>query len=785
LIRQTTGTMPDGICSRPLSPEIRVYAVLTVGLIGLTACGRDANSYIERGNRFFSARKYDDADLLYRKALQKDPKSGDAHYRLALVDLERGNPAEAYSELGAAVDLMPESVPAAFQLGRLALNLYNSDPSHPAELFLRARTSASQLLGKQVTGYEGNILWGEIELTDRKPAEAATSLRTALRAKPGDPDATLGLARALVEDNQIDAGIDLARQLAGESKTFGPAYDFLFSQYLQAGNVADAENILKLKVANNPKQAALILELGRYYATAKRPADVAVTLERLTGNPDDFPDGFLLAGDFYAASGEPELALAEYQAPLSKAPKGKSVYRRKMAAILAAQKKWPGVYEQLQECLTENPDDQEAKYMRAVAWLDEGKPENLNPAIAELSAQAAARPQNAILHFQLGNALARRGNQDGARREWSSAARQNTLYLPPRFALAQMDLVQGKPLDALAVAEEAVAIAPLDEQSLALRVDCQIAAGQFQRARSELSRLIPEFPHSGSMRVAEGALALAEKRYPDAERIFEQLASSGVGDPSVVSGLTQALLGQKEPAKALQTLQEALKREPGSLNLRQVLAQAAMSTGKYDIAVEQYKQLVAATPSSVEIQRGLAAAYQARGSTAEAIGILEQTVQRDPPNAAALLDLARALYSAGRVADAKLQYRRLLKMQPDNPNALNDLSYLMVDSGEDPDAALALARKAMELATDEGLKTSLADTLGSIYLKKNMYDSALQSFQIAVNRNPGNMTFRYHLAATLYRMGNKSRARAELETALAAVPKSEDEPRIRELLARF
>jgi thioredoxin-like negative regulator of GroEL len=75
--------------------------------------------------------------------------------------------------------------------------------------------------------------------------------------------------------------------------------------------------------------------------------------------------------------------------------------------------------------------------------------------------------------------------------------------------------------------------------------------------------------------------------------------------------------------------------------------------------------------------------------------------------------------------------------------------------------------------------------LGWIYLKKRMYDSALQSFQTLVNSNPGDMTFRYHLGVTLYQMGNKNKAKLELQAALAATNKSEDEPRIRELLSRF
>ncbi len=762
------------------------YAVLAFCLIGLAACGsRSPQVYIERGNKFYDAGKYDDAGIQYQKALQKDAKSGEAHYRLALVELKREKPIQAYGELQRAVELMPDHIQALSRLGQLALSLYNADSKHPPQLYQQAAKMAGLLLAKQPDGFEGNLLQGALNLIDKKPEDAVARLRSALKAKPDDASAKLGLARALAQDRQTEAGLELARQLIQQDRTFGPAYDFLFEQYALAGRAAEAENILKEKVSNNPNQAAFILELARYYATQQKPADVAGALRRLTDSPKDFPDGPLFAGDFYASLGQPDQALPQYQAGLHTASKNKNVYRKRIVGIMAARRSWPEAYAQLEACLKDQPDDREAKLMRAIAWLDEGKRENVDPAIAELRAQLARHPQEAGLHFQLGNALAQKGDPDGARREWTSAAQQKKDYLPPRFSLAQMDLTQGKAQDALRVSDEILAVAPRDERSRLLHVTCQIGIGQLQQARAELNRLSADFPRSAQVRFRMGVLALSEKKFGEAEQIFRQLATIAGPDPQVYSGLAQAYEGQNELAKAIQALQDEIKHTPGAVGLRQVLAQVAMSSGKYDIAIEQFKQLAAAAPASIEIQRALAAAYTAQGNATEAVGILEAAVQKDPSQVAASLDLAHALLGAGRVGDAKLQYRRILKIQPNNPNALNDLAYLMADSGENLDEALVLARRGAQFATEPSLKTSLSDTLGWIYLKKSMYDSALQTFQGLVNSNPGSMTFRYHLGTTLYQMGNKPKAKVELEAALAARPKSDDEPKIRELLARY
>lgn len=768
----------------------RLQAILSVWLLGIAACAGGPQKYIDRGNRFFDAHKYDDAAIQYEKALQKDPDSGDAHYRLALVELERKHAAVAYGELQKAVELMPESLPAVFRLGQLAFTAYNADANRPPQLLERAKTSADKLLSMQSGGYEGNVLQAALDLAGKKPGEAAARLRAALKARPDDSDASLGLARALVQDEQASAGLDLARQVILKDKSFGPAYDFLYEQYMREGRLPDAENILREKVSNNPKQAAYVLELARYYVLQKRPTDVAVALKRLADDPADFPNGHLLAGDFYSSAGTPDLAIPQYEAGLL-TTKDKNLYRRRLAGLFVTQRKFPEAYQHLDECIKSDSGDQDAKLMRAEAWLEEGRPDKLDPAIAELKEQLTNRPAQADLHFRLGTALVRKGDEEGGVREWSAAARQNGRYLPPRYALAEKALSDGRNQDALRISEEIVAVAPRDEQALVLHVTCETATGQFQRAQSELTRLSAEFPASTRVQVAMGNLALAQKKYSDAERIFQQLSRSGADAAAALSGLTQALLGRKEPGNAIQALQDALKRNPGSADLRQILARTAMVTGQFDVAIEQYRQLDTAFPGSVDVQRALASAWSAQGNSAAAVAVLQPAVQKNPANAPASLDFAHALIRAGRSGDAKLEYRRILKIQPDNANALNDLSYLMSQSGENLDEALALARKGTQFAADEGLKTSLQDTLGSIYLKKRMLESALQSFRVAADNRPENTTYRYHLGLTLYEMGNKPRAKAELQAALAVSArlggktKSEDESKIRELLARL
>ncbi len=771
-----------------MSPNSRnqcLFRVLFCAL-GIAGCGGSAQSYVDRGNHFADTGKYGDARIEYQKAIQKDPKLGEAHYRLALLDLKRNEMGTAYQELVRAVELMPANTEAIARLGQLSLSIYNADPRHPQQLYDQASKSAGMLLRKAPDSFDGNLIKGAIALLDKKPADAVLLLRKAAAAKPGNPDAQLGLARALVQNGQAEEGLSLAHGLVEKDKAFGAAYDFLYAQYETAGKKDAAENILKLKVAKNPKQAAYIVELARYYAARQKPPEVDAALAKLFASPMDFPDGRLIAGDFYASVGKPDLALQQFNTGLGSAPSAsRNTYRKRIVPILASQKKLPEAFQQIDAMLKDQPADDEAKLMRALAWLDEGKPENLDHAIEELQAQSKKRPDDLTLHFQTGIALARKGDQNGARLEWITAAKANRAYLPARYSLAQSYLSQGKAAEALQVAEEVIAVAPQDAQAELLHASCLTAAGQYRSARAELNRLIDQYPKAPQVRFRLGVLDIAEHKYREAEATFRQIEGPLSKDPEVLAGLAESLRGLGQGPKAIQMIQEELKRNPNSPGLRQVLARIAAASRNYDVVVDQYTQLAAAAPGSTAVQLSLAAAYQAKGDSTAALGVIQKVVSADPKSMPAALMLARTLVAAGRIDDAKARYRRLLEADPKNADALNDLAYLMADSGENPDEALIYAQRGLQYATDARLKTSLRDTLAWIYVKKNRIDSALPTLQNLVKSDPGNATLRYHLGTAFFQKGDKQKARVELEAALAAKPSAAEEPKIRALLARL
>jgi Flp pilus assembly protein TadD len=153
-----------------------------------------------------------------------------------------------------------------------------------------------------------------------------------------------------------------------------------------------------------------------------------------------------------------------------------------------------------------------------------------------------------------------------------------------------------------------------------------------------------------------------------------------------------------------------------------------------------------------------------------------------PKDPAVILMLANAQEQAGRKQEAKDTYRRLLELQGDNPIAMNNLAFLIAETGGDLDEALKLAQRALEKIRDQ---PAFSDTLGWVYLKKNMHDSALQIFTTLVTKDPGNAGFQYHLGMTYLAKGDKTKARAAFTAALSKKPPKDVEEQIQAALAKL
>lgn len=65
-----------------------IHVILAIlAILSLAACGSPETQkkrLLEAGNKYFKENKFKEASIIYRKALQKDARYGEAYYRLGL-----------------------------------------------------------------------------------------------------------------------------------------------------------------------------------------------------------------------------------------------------------------------------------------------------------------------------------------------------------------------------------------------------------------------------------------------------------------------------------------------------------------------------------------------------------------------------------------------------------------------------------------------------------------------------------------------------------------------------
>ena len=264
----------------------------------LTACGKTANQYLDRGNQLFAAGKYADATLNYRNALKKNPNSGEAYYRLGLALLKQGQGGDAYQAFEHAVTFSPSNMDAKFQFANLALFIYTRDPKHAPVLYKQAQSMTDELMAPGGDRMQGLRIRAALALIDNKPGDAVQALREAAGIAPNNADVEGELAQALLRDNQPDEAEKTARQTVQQHPQFNPAYEVLYAIYGSQKKWDQAEALLKLWGANNPAESNPILRLAAFYYARRQPEDAEKTLNSLLDRRAQFPQADLTGGRF-------------------------------------------------------------------------------------------------------------------------------------------------------------------------------------------------------------------------------------------------------------------------------------------------------------------------------------------------------------------------------------------------------------------------------------------------------------------------------------------------------
>jgi len=762
----------------------RKLLVLLLFTFFMASCSRDpkvqARRYVENGNKFYEKSKFKEASIMYRRALQKDLRFGDAYYRLALADIKLAAFGDAVRAFRRAVELEPDNTDAAIKLSDILLVAINQDRDHGEDLMKEVKQLADKILQKDPNSYDGHRIEGQLALLQKDAPGAVKQFELATRAKPGQTDLSLAYFQALLSNQQAPEAEKMGLAVIDKNKNFSPMYDVLYVYYMQNKRVPDAERILQRKVENNPQQGNYLVELAAHYLFTKQNDQVDGVMRRLS-DEKQFPEGHLLAGDFlYFRARDFDRARAQYEAGEKASPRDKLVYQKRMVELLTTTGRNQDANQLLATILKESPNDSDAVAMRAALMLVTGDLKQINQAVNDLQSLVAKSPNNHLLRFNLARAYVAKNDMDQARLQLEAAIKSRPDFILARDMLSRIYLNKGDYSKALKEADDTIALDKNDMPARLNRSSALMGIGDAQKARQELDSVLAIAPNNPDARYQAGYLAWSEKDYKRAQQVFDDLYKANPKDARGMIGLVETMASQNRMDEAIKLLQDSISRQPERREFRLALANLYVRDQRYDDAVKLLQELLKTDPKSGDLLLRLAETQRRKGDVNAAIETFRQASQAAPADTRPLLQLGLLMDGTGRRDQAKPIYEQILKIQPDHPIALNNLAFIKAEEGQDLDEALTMAQRARQ-----GLPNSpdVMDTLGWIYLKKNLSDDAIRTFKELIVAAPNSASYHYHYGMALLQKGDKPSAKRELETAIRFNPSKDDGIKIRQLLA--
>lgn len=295
----------------------------------LAANPADPRALFDSGYVADAQNRLDDAVSLYRRALDANPKSFEAHISLGLLLARQRKFEDARPELALATTLDPGEVgPAAKARAWRALAQIDrtTDPTEASNdlieaLKLTPETPADTLLAATLADQAGENdaaekAYRRVLASDPKSApanaglahvliarkqfpEAETFLRSALQQLPDDPTLSAQLATVLAEQDKAEA-LPLVQKLHDAHPENDAITRMLAEILAEAGDAAGSDHYYIALLAASPKDPALLIAHGQNLTRQLRFAEAFAAYDKATQLDPTDPDGW--SGLAFAAS---------------------------------------------------------------------------------------------------------------------------------------------------------------------------------------------------------------------------------------------------------------------------------------------------------------------------------------------------------------------------------------------------------------------------------------------------------------------------------------------------
>ena len=756
------------------------------------------------GDNLLGLKRYEAAIDEFQRALQLDPDLVLARFKRAVAYSRSERPRLAirdFQAVGSALGRIPEyhlelglaylaagELTAARRSAQTALKLSPGDPRAPTLLgaIHTQRGEFSEALamyGKAPNFAPARLGRGLVLTLQKKPDDALAEYDAALEAETGNADAVLAKVATLVADHRVDVAIRLLHERVGQSPTSARYVSALGRLYWLTKEPRKAEEQFRRALTIDDSYTPARLNLARLAVSEGRHSDAVQQLHRiLADQPTHLLAAFLLAAA-HARQGRFDVGIAALESSVranrDSVPHGVTVY---LAELYLNEGRYDEALARLLPLVRDNAGLAPARMMVGIAYLGKRR---IRDAIKEFEHVRRLAPALAMNHYHLGRAFRARGDIAAAKEAYRHALAADSTLEEVRIELAALSS---------------------DEP------DATLLAGGVE----DLERAADRDPANIAARYAVGRAYFLGKQLKDAEREFRRALEINAEFVPAQMGLALIRAQEGKPDEAAEYLRAVLQRHPTHLQANLLLGRYYDAKGVPDLAVRHFqivhthdasrgdvtlalarlyaqigrldeglaraREFVAAHPKDARGYVAVADVLRQQSKIREAIAAYTMAVRMDPGLTSAHLRLAALHHKNHDLDKAIAGYRQVIALAPADPSGYNNLAWLYTERRSKLDEALSLARKARDLAPENG---SILDTLGWVHYARGEFDRAESILRRAVDLRPNDARIQYHLGMAYYRLGRQSESSVALRRALELDPQLQEAPEIAQLLRQL
>jgi cellulose synthase operon protein C len=607
-----------------------------------------------------------------------------------------------------------------------------------------------------------DLLSAELYEKAGRVGDATALLDKAVAARPADDSLTIALSRLYRRTGDpTKAEAVLTRRLKADPKAFPVALE-LAELFGTTGRRDDAKKLYNEVVAQRPDDAAALIGLAEITSAERKWPEATDYITRARNAAPNDPRPGLLLVDMHALRGDWKSAAPAAAELVGKFPQNVDVLDAQGRVQIAAGDT-TGALSTYKRAYEIAPFSLPILF-RYVSSLKAAK--NFTEARSILQAALDRDPQNRSLKTELIRVEAEIGGLDAGLAKARSLSQNDPGSSLYDVVSAELYEKAGRPGDAAALLEKAVAAEPSDDGLVVALARMYTRNGDFTKAEALLTGRLKTDPKNLAVASALARLSRMMGHTEDAGKLYNEVLSQRPNDVAALVGLAEIAVAERTWPQATDYINRARTAAPNDPAPGLLFVNMYGSRQDWKTAVAAAADLAEKFPDNVDVLATAAEIQTRAGDANGAVSTYKRAYELAPHLPQVLSRYLGALAAAKKFVEQRTVLQAALDRDPHTTSLRGDLIRVEAEIGG-LEAGLAAARSFREKDPNSSAYDIVA---AELYEKAGRAGEAVALLEKAVAAHPSDSGLAIALSGLYARTGDPAKAEALLKDRLKTDP---------------